>query len=186
MPLYTARQFTDYGPAILVFGDSSPIIFDASASNPNGGSDGGVGISIAHEMRDSKRDATGAENHDSTVVGQMVAVRSPLAGLSLEQFEAVIPGAVLSDGPATKSLELRSPVGMSARDNAELLIIKPLINGVMSTDESDWIQFEKAFPVGQFDFLFSNEDTKVYNVEWKIFRDTTSLLTAEIGVDAAV
>jgi len=173
MSVHTAQQYKDIGPAELTF---NSIVLGKTAINPNGGTHGGVGVTIGTETRDSFRDATGTNAHDGTIVGRTLGVEANLTGLSLEQLAGLIPGAELSAG-AQKALALNNPVGMSQRDNAKSLVIKPIDSGVVSTDETEWITIPLAFPEPDFDFKFDLEGQKVYNVKFKTFNELTGSST---------
>jgi hypothetical protein len=177
MPTHTAQQFQDIGPAELTWKGN---VLGKTVANPNGGTHGGVGVKIMTERRDVLRDAKGTNPHDKIIVGRSAEVESNLTGLSLSQMKDLIPGSTLSAG-AQKSLQLLNPVGMSERESAGLLIIKPIDTGVVSTDESEWLQFALAFPVPNFDFKFDLENQKVFNVMWDIFDDLTTGNIATLG-----
>lgn len=169
MGLHTAQQFKDIGPAEISYKGT---VLGKTVANPDGGTHGGVGVTITTETRDSFRDATGTNPHDGTIVGRHMMVEANLTGLSLAQLAVLIPGATLSDG-AQKSLILNNPVGMSQRENAGELIIKPIDSGVVSVDETEWISIPLAFPEPDFDFKFDLEGQKVFNSKFKCFNELT-------------
>lgn len=177
MPVHTAQQFLDIGPAEVTFNN---VVLGKTIANPSGGTHGGVGVKITTESKEALRDATGTNSFDKTIVGRKVEVECNLTGLSLAQLVSLIPGAVLTDG-AQKAMKLLNPVGMSERANAKQLICKPISMGVVSTDPTEWIVFDLAFPVPDMEFRFDLETQKVYKVMFDIFDVLTTGNIATIG-----
>ena len=179
MARHDVGQWNDIGPAEIFFGltGTSPIVpvsLGKTATNPDGGTHGGARWRLTIEARDSFRDASGVNRHDRTIVGRSHELEVALTGTSLVQLASLIPGARLTTGPTTKKLIFGNPTGLSERDNAQQLLIKPIIAGVTSTDEEDWMDFPLAFPEPDFEVPFSVEDQKVFTVRFMIF----DLLTA--------
>lgn len=180
MPQYDKQQWLDLGPAEVTW-DSE--VLGKTSANPNGGTHGGVSIQLAIETRDAMRDAEGTNPHDTIIVGRKMTVKAALTGMSLKQLQKCIPGSTLSTGPGSKSLKILNPVGTSMRDNAKTLIVKSILDDTVSTDEREWIQVPLAYPMPEFDFAFSLDNQKVYNVT---FVCLNSLATGQSGIIATI
>lgn len=178
---YNAKQWLDIGPCEVNWNST---VIGKTVANPDGGTHGGTRIRLSTENRPAMRDAVGAQPYDIFITGRMLEIESNLTGLSLEQLAAMIPGASLSTGPTKKQLKLGNPVGMSLRAASEELILKPIVSGVVSTDEEDWINVPLAYPLPDFDFAFNLEDQKVYKVTFKTFDNLSTGVVATIGEDA--
>jgi len=180
MPVQTVQQFKDLGAAEVSF---NSVVLGKTVENPGAGTHGGVGVKYAVASKDTMRDSLGSNPFDSIAISNIFQVVANLSGLSLVQLKEVIPGATLSTG-AQKQLILGNPVGISARDNAKELIIKPILADVVSVDETEWIRVPLAYPSPELDFSFDYDNQKGYAVNFKCFNDLTTGTVATIGQDS--
>lgn len=173
----TTEQFlSDLGPAEITFDGT---VWGKTVTNPEGGTHGGIIVKYDSTFVDTMRDAEGNNEHDSIFVGQKFGVEANLAGMSLTQLSLMFPNASLIGAGPSKKLVISSPVGKSMRTNAKRLIIKPIIDGVATTDQTLWIVFDLAFPVAAFEVPFDLENQKVTKVTFKIFHDLTTGVISE-------
>lgn len=173
----TTEQFlSDLGPCEVTF-DST--VWGKTATNPEGGTHGGCIVKYDATFVDTMRDAEGNNEHDSIFVGQKFGVEANLAGMSLTQLKSMFPNAALVGSGTSKGLRISSPVGLSMRDNAKELILKPIINGAATTDKTLWLRFPLAFPVFAAEIPFDLENQKVTKVTFKIFHDLTTGVISE-------
>ncbi len=179
MPVSTARQWLDIGPAELTFNSK---ILGETVANPDGGSHGGVGVQISTSNAEVRRDAKGL--YDKIINDQSVMVQANLTGLALDQLVECIPGAAISTGPTKKQLVLGSAIGKSHRAGAKALVIKPILENTVSVDNAEWLEFALAFPEPNIDFAFDLENQKVYSVTFVIYKDNTNHEFGTIGEDA--
>lgn len=170
----------DIGPCEVSFDGT---VLGKSVANDEGGTHGGCRFRINQEARSSFRDKTGTMPYDQIVVGTTVEVMANLTGMSVEQFAEILPGATLSTGPTKKRIDIKSAVGRSMRDNAKELILKPIVDGVATTDEQQWITLSKAHPLPDIDLAFDMENQRVWAVTFAAFDDLTTEVIAKIGTN---
>lgn len=142
----------DLGPCAIVF-DSVDL----------GPSFGGVIFKHNVESRMIREDQQGTYDVDGLVVGGACEVTVPLTRTTLAKLGSVIPGADVS----SEELIAGSAAGTSMLENAKELILKPIVDGVATTDQSKWLTIPKAFPVPDLELPFDNEAQRVYRVVFK-------------------
>lgn len=169
----------DIGPAEITY---NGVVLGETVANPEGGTHGGCRFRLMQEHRQSFRDKKGTNPYDEIIVGTKAEIMSNLTGMSIDQLAQAVPGSTLTDGPTSKRLDIKSGVGYSLRDNAAAIILKPLINGVATADQTQWIQASLAHPKPDFDVPFDMEGQRVYPVTFAIFDNLTTGVLASIGV----
>ena len=179
-PAFDEKTWLDIGPCEVTFDGA---VLGATVANPDGGTHGGTRVMLTHEIRDALRDARGTKAYDRIFVGQDLRIQTNLTGLALDQLASIIPGAVLTAGPTKKAMTLNNPSGTSMRANAGILLLKPITGGVVSASADDWISIPMAYPDPSFELAFSNDDQKVYAVEFSTFENLTSGLVATFGLN---
>lgn len=152
----------DLGAAEVTF---NSVVLGKTVANPHGGTHGGVAVSISTPSVDVMRDAEGANIHDGVYTALMIKITANLTGMSINQFKEIIPGSSLVGG-SNKGLLLSSPTGLTKRELAHLLIIKPIKRGVVSTTASDWLRLFEAAPEPAFEYQYDFEKQKVYAVSF--------------------
>lgn len=156
--------WNDIGPAAVYFGT-------AGVEAHIGDTFGGARWKLEVQTAMAYKDKTGDEPTDEIITGMPFTVETNLTNLTLEQLAAVIPGAVLSAGPTKKSMRLTSMTGRSLKANAKSLILKPIVDGEPTTDESLWVKVGKAYPKPNIECVYDAKTQKVYSVVWACFRD---------------
>jgi hypothetical protein len=141
------------------------VIFDGVTL---GATMGGVIFRHTEESRPVREDQQGVTNVDELKVGASCECEVPLTRSSLGQLSKVIGNATYT---GTK-LEVGVVVGESLLDLAKTLILKPIINSVVSTDESTWLTIYKAYPRADLELTYNYETQRVYKVIFKAFPDT--------------
>lgn len=174
-----AAPWRDIGPTEVSWGG---VVIGKTQTNPSGGTQGGTRVRITTEVADSFRDHSGVQKHDSIVTGTMVEVEANFAGLDVDQMATLLPGATVQNmGGGEKKLDIKSAVGLSLRDNAQELILKPLDDGIPTTDETQWIHFPQAHPRPNVDFAFNLQDQKIFAVMFDVFTDLTTDVIMSVG-----
>jgi hypothetical protein len=107
-------------------------------------------------------DKTGQTARKKIVIGVEANIEVQLTEASLTQLAAIVPGADLSS--AADRLALQVPVGSDLVGSAGVLILKPIIEGIATTDDSLWIYIPKASCLPQFSVPLKLEEQYV----WKI------------------
>jgi len=135
-----------------------------------GATDGGVIMKHSEDTKPVKEDQQGTTEVDGIKVGKSVEIEVPLTRSSLAILAQVIGGSSYSGN----RLRVRNQVGVSMLDGAALLILKPIIDGVASTDASTWLNAFKAAPRADFEIAFNNAGQRVYKVMFKVFPDSAN------------
>ena len=141
---------------------------------------GGVVFKHSVESRMIKEDQQGTYEVDGIVVGGSCEVTVPLTRTTLAKLGTVIPGADVSDD----ELIARSASGQSMLDNAHELILKPIEDGVATSDQTKWLTLPKAYPVPDLELPFDNEGQRVYRVVFKALLDTDNNVLFKMGSNA--
>lgn len=148
-----------------------------------GPTEGDARFRLTTEYVKSQRTKTGSMAHNEYVSGRTLEFETPVTQPTLEQLAALIPGAVLTAGPGSKALQIKSSIGTSMRDIAQELILKPIINGVATTDEKQWIKAALAAPKMDADVALGFTQG-TYKVLWAVYDNETTGLLATLGKDA--
>jgi hypothetical protein len=145
-----------------------------------GSTKGGVKFKFTEDSKPVNEDQKGVTNVDEIKVGVSACeVEVPLTRSTLAQLAKVIGGA--TQNPTTK-LSVSNEVGVSMYEGAALLILKPIVNGVASTNTADWLNIPKAYPKVDFEITFDNEGQRVYKTTFKGFPDASSGLIWFMGL----
>lgn len=155
----------DLGPCSVTYGDDL------------GTTLGGVIFRYTEESRPVNEDQKGVTNVDEIKVGASCEAEVPLSRSSLGILATVIGG---SSYTGTK-LKVKNQVGISMYDNAQELILKPIIDNVPSSDEKTWLRIPKAYPRMDAEIVYNNEGQRVYKVIFKGFPDADTGLMWQIG-----
>jgi hypothetical protein len=144
-----------------------------------GSTKGGVKFKFTEESKPVNEDQKGVTNVDEIKVGfSACEVEVPMTRSTLGKLSTVISGSSYT----TTRLRVNNQVGVSMYDNAALLVLKPLINGVASTDTKDWLNIPKAYPKIDFELVFDNEGQRVYKTIFKGFPNASTGLIWYLGV----
>jgi hypothetical protein len=89
----------------------------------------------------------------------------PMARSTLLQLVGVLPGAALVGNVLTFS----NKCGSSMYDVAVPICLKPIIDGVVSTDKKSWILVYKCHAYRSFELPFDRATQRVHLVKFKVF-----------------
>ncbi|MFA5456874.1 MAG: hypothetical protein WC261_04490 [Synergistaceae bacterium] len=157
----------DLGPCEVYFNSTSL-----------GKTKGGVTFRYTEESKPVNEDQAGVTNVDEVGVGVSACeVEVPLSRSSLATLSTAVMGATVS----LNKLSVYNKVGVSMYDNAEQLILKPIVNGVASSDSKDWLVIPKACPKADLEVVFDAENQRVYKIVFKGFPDASSKLIWYMG-----
>ena len=109
---------------------------------------GGVKVHFDRAVFKTKADSTGDTPRSEIVMGSNASAACALTEVQLDSLAAVSIGS-LNTGETR--LALSHEVGRDLLDDADELIVKPIIDGIVSTDPEDWICIPKAVPLVNFD-----------------------------------
>ncbi len=152
-----SNQTKDLGPCELDFDDSVL-----------GKTFGGVRFRHTEESAPVREDQAGATEVDGITSGVSACeAEAPLTRITLANLAKTLGNAAYEDGV----LGVKASVGKSRKDNAKKLILKPIIDDVVSADPSTWLTIHLASPRVDWDVEYSAEGQRVYRVVFKAYPD---------------
>lgn len=172
---------TELGPCRLVWGAGPDV--GAAAQSPLGDDIGytlgGTTLMIKTSSAEKKVDQLGTTIIDRVITGlPTVSVETALAEITPRQVARVFLG--LTDAELTSLMTtnnngfkvgLSQFMGKSMITNAKRLILKPIIAGVVTANEDDWISLPKAYPEMDMALLFNPETQRSFKVTFYGFPD---------------
>jgi hypothetical protein len=127
---------------------------------------GGVKFRYTEETAPVKTDQTGVTEIDGITSGVSACeAEVPLTRASLANLLKVLGNAVYEAGVLT----VGTTIGKSLKDNAKVLILKPIIDNEVSSDATTWLTAALASPRSDWEVDYSPEGQRVYKVIFKIF-----------------
>lgn len=118
-----------------------------------------------------KEDGQGDVEIDSVTIGVQGSMEITMTRSTLTQLSKVVHGSTLT---GTAQLEVENQVGEALFASAKEVLIKPMVNNVVSVTNTEWITVFKAYPIHKFEITWDNATQRVFVVEFKIYPDTTS------------
>jgi hypothetical protein len=139
-----------------------------------------VTVRYSQDTAEHKTAQNGTSPKDEIFTGEATEVEIAMTGSTLAQMAMTIG---LGGTVTGSQLMFKSQVGQSMRNAATQLIIKPLINGVSTTDEKMWLTFFLAYPKIDAEIVFDAETDREYKVLFKVFKvaDVASGETYAVG-----
>ena len=162
-------MFQDFpiGPVSLEFGGDAL-----------GETHGGATLTVDQETVKTYADKTGRVARYKVRVGRQVMLKAALTEPTLEQMAKIL-GATVSKGTVSSELVLQSGVGTDLTANAKTLVLKPIIDDAVSTDEADWIYIPKASIDAKCEVPYNYEGQRV----WAFEAEAHPVLAADIAED---
>lgn len=132
-----ARFSKNVGPCDIVFGGTSL-----------GLTLGGTNLVVEQAVFKPVADITGTNARGKVITGESVMVTAAITEATHEQIAKILGETV--SGSTTKAVTLASQIGRDLLDSVALLILKPIVSGVVSTTEADWITIPAATIMAKF------------------------------------
>ena len=124
---------------------------------------GGVFFRYEELLAPIKEDQQGETDVDDVSAGVVnPTLEAPFTNEDLANL-AICFGNATTDS----NLEVANPVGEAVVARAEQVIVKPIINGIISTTESEWLYIYKAFPRVTLEYTYDNAGQRVTTVIFK-------------------
>jgi len=116
--------------------------------------------------QDVKEDQNGETPVDRVLTGRNVSVEVPFTRLGFDTLKTIIAESV----GGTDNVEVNNlVVGHTQYADAKELILKPIVDGAVSTDEDSWIHLFKTVPEENLEITFNNSAQRVFKVTFKVF-----------------
>lgn len=156
-----SNPLRDLGPCAVIF-DGVDL----------GATQGGVIFRHTEQSKPVNEDQKGVTDVDAIKIGATCSVEVPLTRSSLGQLAKIV-GASSYTGTR---LRVKVATGISLLENAKTLVLKPYINGIVSTDSSNWLTVQKAYAKADFELAYNNEGQRIYKVVFTAFPDANNEL----------
>lgn len=96
----------------------------------------------------------------------------PVTDHAMATLYAMLPMTTQFVAGGTR-IEFRPAIGTDMTTKAKKLVLKKIVAGAASTDETEWITATLAAPMGAFKMTLGNEQS-VYSVEFHCYPDTNN------------
>lgn len=167
----------DLGPCRVYYGTSGSEV-------DIGRTQGGVVVSFNQGVADLKSDQFGTEPEDQAITGHGCTIKVPFADYTLDNLATALGQTkkVLDTAEGIKGAIL---VGTLKSAVAKSMLLKKYVNGVVSVDENDWMQFPLVAPDGNFDVSFDGENQRIIEVTFRAYPYGSDSVLYYIGDDTA-
>lgn len=161
----------DLGPCIVVWDGR-----EVDPGTPVGGvifskTFGGVFFRYEELRAPIKRDQAGETDVDEVTTGAVnPELEVPLTQEEVNKLELCFAHA---DVIAT-AMRVRNPVGLAIYPYTRQVIVKPIVNGIVSETPTEWIYIHRAFPRITMEQAYDNSGQRTVKVMFKGFPDDTS------------
>ena len=146
----------DLGPCICEF-DSVRV----------GPSHGAVLFRYSEIGKETFEDEYGETPVDEIIVGAApTEVEFPMTRQTLAQLNTVLANSAVA--PADE-MNVSNPVGISLYEKAKQLVIKPIVDNVVSTNSKNWLTLLKAAPKVEAELSYDKDGQRVVKVLFKGF-----------------
>lgn len=136
---------------------------------------GGIMFKSELSTVDIMQDGSGDAPFDSVTKGRVVTLEINMSEMTASRL-ALIQGVTETIGPV---FTFDNSCGVSLRDVAKKITIKPIVNLETSVDSSEWQSVLKCSPpLDVFEFGFDDENQRLFKAIFKVFPDDA---TGNIG-----
>jgi hypothetical protein len=125
-----------------------------------GDTKGGATFNYKMSTADTVADRTGTTARQRIITGVDCNVECDLTEMTVAQLKAIIPASEDNDD----GLEIYNNVGVDLVASAEKLLLKPIVAGVVSTDQDEWVCLPKASCTATLGVSFKLDEQRVYKV----------------------
>lgn len=143
--------------------DGTPVIM--------GPTKGGILIKSEMSKVDIMQDGYGDAPYDSITKGRVVNLEMTMSEMTADRL-SVIQGVTQTTGPV---FTFDNSCGVSLRDAAVKIRIKPIVNLTTSVTASEWLSIYKVSPpLDAFEIGYDDENVRVFKVIFQVFPDDTT------------
>ena len=129
---------------------------------------GDVIFTFTTEAGDIKEDSQGVTIVDNVIIGVgECSVKAPFTRMGIAVLGDIIPGVDFESGASGEDDFLFGfpNVGRSAVVNGQSLILKPIVDGAVSTNSQEWLYLPLAFPaIAELEITYNMDGQRVYTV----------------------
>ena len=168
----------ELGPCRVYFGD-------ADAEVDLGKTEGDVIADFLTDVSGLFSDQDGSQPADGVITGQGVKITIPLATYSMANLARALNQSVTRLGD-TYGVSGNSIVGTKLSSLANSLLVKKYVDGIVSTDTSDWLRFPAAAPTSEtLSLIFGKTTQRIVSTTFIAQKDDNDRLYILGDEDAA-
>lgn len=131
---------------------------------------GQVKFRMTDSIADVQEEAYGDAPVDGVFKGSVCELEVPMTRSTLDQLATVLPGVA----KGTDQLVFTSKCGSSMYDSAVALLLKPIRDNVVSTDDAEWILIYKCHAYRSIELPFDRGTQRIHLVKFKVFPNQDS------------
>jgi len=167
----------DLGPCIVIWDERA-----VDAGTPAGGvvfskTFGGVFFRFEELQAPVQRDQAGLTHVDDVTTG----VTNPELEVPMTQEEiAKMVKCFANSEVVAATMRVSNPVGEAVYPLSRQVIVKPIVNGVISTTATEWIYIHRAFPRITMEQPYDNSGQRTVKVIFKGYPDDVSARSNEL------
>ncbi len=109
-----------------------------------GKTNGGITLTVEETFASLTTDQDGESPVDERITGTTVTVEGALAEITLDNIATLYKTSVVGTEGSAQKVVIKPNVGTSILDNSAVMILKPYVQGVVTTDANKWITLHKA------------------------------------------
>jgi hypothetical protein len=140
-----------------------------------GKTEGGVTLEVTEETAALHTDQDGTTPVDEQVTGTIMRVTGKLAEITLANIATLTKQTRVTDGTKQK-VDISTNVGTSLLTNAKVLVLKPYVSGVVTTDANKFITLHQAGIKANLSMVYNRSDQRVLAFEATGYADSTGLI----------
>ncbi len=111
-------------------------------------------------------DITGDTPRQKVVTGQSLKVTGAITEATLAQIAKLLNATVVT-GTTDNELRIVNQVGLDLIPVAKKLVLKPIVQGVVSTDPAEWFYVPKASVNPALAVVYKHNDQKMWGFEFE-------------------
>ena len=156
----------DLGPCIVVWNGRGVALGETVVTYSK--TFGGVFFRYEELRAEVKRDQAGETHVDDVTTG----VTNPELEVPMTQEEiARLVECFANSEVVADTMRVSNPVGEAVYPLTRQVIVKPIVNGVISTTQTEWIYIHRAFPRVTMEQAYDNSGQRTVKVIFKGFPD---------------
>lgn len=167
----------DLGPCQVLFGT-------AESEADLGKTQGGVRVAFSTDVADLLSDQHGSQPEDQVLTGQGAEITCPFADYTIDNLAIALNMTKLGLA-GDYGFKGTTLVGTKLSAKGQSLLLKKYVDGIVSTDEDDWIRFPLAAPSGSFEVTFDGSTQRIIETVFRAFPDVSGVLYFIGDEDAA-
>ena len=157
----------DLGPCVVIWDgrsvDGAPVTFSKTF--------GGVFFRYEELQSPIQRDQAGETHVDDVTIGVVnPELEVPMTQEEINKLELCFANTDV----VVTTMRVRNPVGEAVYPYTRQVIVKPIVNGVISTTETEWIYIHRAFPRITMEQAYDNSGQRTVKVIFKGYPDDNS------------